>query len=110
MARIRKARSDRNHAIYVITCVTTGEQYVGLTVVSGNIRKALKVRIQKHIRRALTENRNWTLCRAIREHGVENFTYGVLDIVRGKQAAHDLEQHVVKTHQPALNTFYLQAV
>ena len=107
MARIRKARSDRNHAIYVITCVTTGEQYVGLTVVSGNIRKALKVRIQKHIRRALTENRNWTLCRAIRDRGVENFTYGLLDVVRGKQAAHDIEQAIVKQYQPALNTFYL---
>lgn len=108
MARIRKARSDRNHAIYVITCVTTGEQYIGLTVVSGGVRKALKVRIQKHVRRALTENRDWTLCRAIREHGPANFTYGLIDVVRGKQAAHDLEQALVKAHQPVLNTFYIQ--
>jgi len=108
MARIRKARSDRNHAIYVITCVTTGEQYIGLTVVSGGVKKALKVRIQKHVRRAVTENRDWTLCRAIREQGVENFTYGLIDVVRGKQAAHDLEQALVKAHQPVLNTFYIQ--
>lgn len=110
MARNRKARSDRNHAIYVITCVVTGEQYVGLTVVAGGVRNALKVRIQKHVRRALTENRDWTLCRAIREHGPESFTYGVLDIVRGKQAAHDLEQEIVKANKPALNTFYIESV
>ena len=104
MAKIRKARNDRNHAIYVLTCITTGEQYVGITVAAGNVRKALKVRVQKHVRRALTEDRNWTLCNAIREHGVENFNYGLLEIVRGKLAAHRREMEIVRAHNPALNT------
>ncbi len=103
MARTRKARSDRNHASYVITCVTTGEQYVGITVATGGVAKALRVRIQKHVRRALTENKNWTLCKAIREQGPENFTYGLLEVVRGKLAAHRREMEIVREHAPALN-------
>ena len=104
MARARKARNDRNHAIYVISCLVTGEQYVGLTVASGNVKQRLRVRMQKHIRRALTEGHEWGLCCAIREHGVENFTYGLLMTVRGKLAAHRHELEVIRVHQPALNT------
>lgn len=100
----RKARSDRNHAIYVITNVVTAEQYIGVTVCSGNLRKALKVRIQKHVRRALTENKDWALCKSIREHGVEAFTYGVVETVRGKAAAHARERELTKVYNPVLNT------
>jgi hypothetical protein len=100
----RKTRSDRNHAIYVITNTVTQEQYIGVTVCSGNVRKALKVRIQKHIRRAVTENKAWALCRSIREHGVESFTYGLVETVRGKAAAHVRERELTREYQPALNT------
>lgn len=101
----RKSRSDRKHAIYVITNVVTGDQYVGITVASGNMRKCLKVRMQKHVRRALTENKDWALCRSIREHGPEAFDYGVLEVVRGRKAAHQRERELIRAHQPALNTF-----
>lgn len=104
MAATRKARKDRNHAVYVITCVSTGEQYVGITVCSGNIKMRLKVRIQKHVRRALTEGHNWALCVAIRERGVDNFTYGLVETVRGKLAAHRREMEIIRSHNPALNT------
>jgi len=100
----RKTRSDRNHAIYVITNVVTAEQYIGVTVCSGNLRKALKVRMQKHIRRALTENKDWALCNSIREHGVDAFTYGLVETVRGKQAAHARERELTRVYAPVLNT------
>lgn len=105
MARARKARNDRNHIIYVLSNVATGEQYIGLTVKVGSAKNAIKVRVQKHIRRALTEDRSWTLCQAIRAHGVENFTYGLLEVVRGKLAAHRRELELIRTHNPSLNTF-----
>lgn len=103
MARTRKARSDRNHIVYVITNTVTGAQYVGITVAAGSVAKALKVRIQKHVRRALTENKNWTLCNAIRAYGPEAFTYGLLEVVRGKLNAHRREQEIIRAHAPALN-------
>lgn len=100
----RKVRSDRNHAIYVITNVVTNDQYIGVTVCSGSLRKALKVRIQKHVRRALTENKDWALCRNIREFGVDAFTYGLVETVRGKAQAHARERELTRAYNPALNT------
>lgn len=100
----RKARSDKNHAIYVITNIVTGEQYVGLTVASGNVKNRLKVRMQKHAERARNENKPWTLCESLRTYGPESFTYGLLEIVRGKTAAHSRELELIRQHNPALNT------
>ena len=100
----RKTRSDRNHAIYVITNTVTAEQYIGVTVCSGNVKKAVKVRIQKHVRRALTENKDWALCQSIREHGSESFTYGIVEFVRGRKPAHARERELIAQYAPALNT------
>lgn len=100
----RKARTDRNHAIYCIINTVTNEQYIGVTVCSGSIKKALRVRIQKHIRRALTENKDWALCRSIRDYGTENFVYGLVEKVRGKAEAHQRERELTRALQPELNT------
>jgi len=100
----RKARSDRNHAIYVITNVVTNEYYIGVTVCSGNVKRALKVRIQKHVRRALTENKDWALCENIRAYGVEAFTYGLVETIRGKADAHARERELTRQFNPTLNT------
>lgn len=100
----RKRRQDTKHAVYVITNVLTNEQYVGITVCGQQVRKALKVRIQKHVRRALTENKTWALCQSIREHGVEAFTYGVVEFVRGRKPAHARERELIREFSPALNS------
>jgi hypothetical protein len=78
---------------------------VGITVASGNVRAALRVRMQKHLRRALTESKDWALCRSLREHGAEVHVYGVLEIVRGRLAAHARERELIRVHNPILNTF-----
>ena len=104
MARSRKRRSDTKHAVYCITNTATGEQYVGITVCGGAVCRALKVRVQKHIRRALTEDKNWALCNSIRRFGAENFEYGLLEVVRGRLAAHARERELIREFQPALNT------
>ena len=105
MARARKARNDRNHVIYAITNTVTQEQYIGLTVAQGGLRKALKVRMQKHAQRARVENKNWGLCENLRKYGPESFVYGALCIVRGKKAAHAVELEMIRKHVPTLNTF-----
>lgn len=101
----RKKRSDRNHAIYCITNTVTNEQYIGLTAISTTVKRSLFVRIRKHIQRAKTESKNWGLCESIRQHGTSSFNYGVVEIVRGKKAAHERETLLIKTFNPALNTF-----
>lgn len=94
-----------NHAIYVITNVLTGEQYVGITAIRPNLQMALRVRIQKHVQRATVEDKDWGLCKSIREYGPEAFTFGLLEVVRGKKAAHVRELEIVRQYHPSLNTF-----
>lgn len=103
----RKRRSDRNQVIYFIRDVVTLEYYIGLTALSfkGNVRKTLNRRMQKHMQRALSENKDWGLSRALRNRGAERFVFGVIEVVRGKKAAHARETELINTLQPALNTF-----
>lgn len=100
----RKRRQDTKHVVYVITNTVTNEQYVGITVCGQQVRKALKVRMQKHVRRAVTENKDWALCCSIREHGAESFTYGIVEFVRGRKPAHTRERELIREYAPALNT------
>lgn len=103
----RKRRTDRNQVIYIIRDVVTLEYYIGLTALSfnGNVFRTLRRRMQKHMQRAMTENKNWGLSRALRERGAERFEFGVIEIVRGKRPAHARETELINTLQPALNTF-----
>jgi hypothetical protein len=103
----RKRRSDRNHVIYYVQNVVTHEFYIGLTALcyNGNVRKTLTRRMQKHLQRALTEDKNWSLSLALRTDGPVAFVFGPLEVVRGKAAAHALETQLIKEHNPALNTF-----
>jgi GIY-YIG catalytic domain len=104
---VRKRRTDRNQVIYYIQDVETLEYYVGLTALSfrGNVFRTLRRRMQKHMQRALAENKNWGLSRALRERGAERFVFGVIEVVRGKRPAHARETELINTMQPALNTF-----
>jgi hypothetical protein len=102
--KTRKRRQDTRHAVYCITNTATGEQYIGITVCGGQVRQALKVRIQKHVRRALTEGKDWGLCHSIRNYGVENHVYGLLEIVRGRKPAHARERELIAQYTPVLNT------
>lgn len=100
----RRRRQDTKHAVYCITNTVTGQQYIGITVCGSQVRRALKIRIQKHIRRALTENKSWALCRSIRDHGPEAHTYGLIEIVRGRKPAHARERELIRQYSPELNT------
>jgi hypothetical protein len=104
---VRKRRTDRNQVIYFIQDTVTLEYYIGLTALSfkGNVFRTLRRRMQKHMQRAMTENKNWGLSRALRERGAENFVFGVVEVVRGKRPAHERETLLINTLQPALNTF-----
>jgi hypothetical protein len=100
----RKRRQDTKHVVYVITNVATKQQYIGITVCGQQVKRALKIRIQKHVRRALTENKSWALCNSIREHGAENHTYGIVEFVRGRKPAHARERELIREFNPKLNT------
>lgn len=97
-----KKRCDRNHVIYR---VLIGDQsYIGLTVANSRAyNKAVKLRVQKHISRAITEDKEWAMCDAIRNADVVE--YEVLEVVRGRKPAHQRERELITEYQPSLNTF-----
>lgn len=100
----RKRRADRNHVIYQLTCIVTGEIYIGITVQSGNAVGSIRGRFNRHLSRASTEDKNWNLCNALRQYGREGFVTGLIDIVRGKKEAHLMERALIAFMQPTLNT------
>jgi ABC-type uncharacterized transport system ATPase component len=100
----RKRRSDRNHAIYELYCEVTGESYIGLTVVNGTALASVRGRFNRHLSRANTESKEWNLCEALRKYGREGFTPYLLEVVRGKTAAHARERELTAEMQPTLNT------
>jgi hypothetical protein len=106
MLKKRKRRSDTTHLIYVITNMVTSDQYIGITVKNpGGVKKTLHRRIQKHIQRAMAENKVWSLSESIRTYGCKAFTYGLVDTIRGRLPAHRRERELIGQYQPALNTF-----
>lgn len=100
----RKRRTDRNHAIYELYCEVTGESYIGITVVDGSALSSVRGRFNRHLSRANTESKNWNLCEALRTYGREGFTPYLLEVVRGKTAAHARERELTAQLKPALNT------
>jgi len=107
MKKQRKLRNDRRHMIYVITNMVTGDQYIGLTGIgkAGSVVKSLKRRMQKHMQRARTEGKSWGLCEDLRTYGSTTFTYGLVEVVRGKELAHERELELIREFNPTLNTF-----
>lgn len=100
----RKRRQDTKHAVYMLVNTNTNEAYIGITVCGNNVKRALKVRFQKHVRRAVTEHKTWALCRSIRAHGAEAFAVLLVDVVRGRKPAHAYEREIINGSAPALNT------
>ena len=99
----RKRRNDRNHVIYLLTG-PNGQRYVGVTFARGRAwKRSAKIRWEAHVRNALDYDRQNLLSVAIRDQGAENFTREVLEIVRGKQNAHNRERALLQLIQPELN-------
>ena len=103
---MRKKRNDRNYVLYQIVAEDTGDNYIGLTVATGRaFLRSVKVRVQKHMSRAKREDKNWALCEFIRENPDAALTYEVLDVVRGRKRAYEIERQYIEELQPTLNTF-----
>lgn len=103
---MRKKRNDRNHVLYRVVCTDTGDEYIGLTVAVGRaFVRSVKVRWQKHISRAIKENKEWNFCKFLRDNIDAKYTYEVIEVVRGRKEAHQRERQLIKEYSPTLNTF-----
>jgi hypothetical protein len=103
---MRKKRNDRNYILYRIEAPDTGDAYIGLTVAVGRaFLRSVKVRVQKHLSRARTEDKDWNLCSFLRENENVSITYEVLEVVRGRKPAYQRERELITQFSPTLNTF-----
>jgi hypothetical protein len=99
----RKTRTDRNHIVYSLAVGKL--EYIGVTYVQERSpTKSLRRRFRKHVVRAMTEGRDWALCKAIRKFGPDAFEIEVIETIRGKAAAHIRERELIRTLRPKLNT------
>ena len=100
----RKKRSDRNHIIYEL--IVGGLNYIGVTAkTESTVLKSVRSRAAKHYYRATKENKDWTLCVALRTlSSKDDIEIRVHEIVRGKAAAHKREVEIRRLLKPALNT------
>lgn len=101
----RKRRSDRRHLLYVLTNRVTEEKYIGIAAcIDRSGKETLAARWCRHVGRALRQNKTWKLSESIRIHGPDAFDKSILQIVRGKQIAFDIETQLRKSGQFKLNT------
>ena len=100
---LRRKRCDRNYILYELIG-PDGSNYIGLTVALGQAyNKSVKIRTQKHISRAIKENKNWSLCNYLRV--VDYIEYRVLEVIRGRGAAYNRERELIAKINPILNDF-----
>ena len=100
----RRGLNNTNHIIYYLKNKVNGDIYIGVTLAGKDPEHSLKVRVQKHIRRAETEKRQWALCKAIRKYGKDNFESNILEKVKGKLNAHRREHEIIAKLKPTLNS------
>ena len=100
----RKKRADRNHIIYEL--VVNGENYIGVTAkTESTVNKSVLSRAAKHFYRAKKENKDWSLCVALRALSDKSeIEIRVHVIVRGKAEAHRREVEIRRMIKPVLNT------
>ena len=100
----RKRRVDRNHIIYELR--VNGGNYIGVTAkTDSTVLKSVRARAAKHYYRAKKENKNWSLCIALRElSSKDEIEILVHEIVRGKAEAHKREVQLRRQINPTLNT------
>ena len=55
--------------------------------------------------RARCEDKNWNFCNALRVLDECDWTYEVLEVVRGRKPAHQRERELIAELSPTLNTF-----
>ena len=101
---LRKKRTDRNHIIYEL--VVRGENYIGVTAkTESTVNKSVLAHAAKHFYRARKENKDWSLCVALRAlNDKSEIEVYVHEIVRGKAAAHRREVELRRQIKPVLNT------
>lgn len=104
--RRRRTRSDRRHVVYRVTHPATGGSYIGITaVIDRSPDRSVRKRWTQHLWHARVGGREGPLADLIRASAPDAaWTVQVVDVVKGKAAAHALEMQLIRDEAPRLNT------
>ena len=86
--------------------MVNGLNYIGVTAkTESTVNKSVLSRAAKHFYRAKRENKDWSLCVALRAlNDKSEIEVYVHEIIRGKGAAHKREVEIRRLLKPMLNT------
>jgi len=89
-----------------MSCVCLQGNYIGVTAkTESTVAKSVRSRAAKHFYRAKTEDKQWSLCVALRElASKDEIEIVVHEVIRGKAAAHRREVELRRSIKPNLNT------
>lgn len=105
----KKTRKDSKHLIYEIENTANGKSYIGVTSLSQfyntkSVRYAAIRRFQKHYSRAHKEQLDWTLYKDMRRYDKDVYNVWILDVVKGKELAHQIETEYLRAGIYKLNS------
>ena len=105
----KKTRKDSKHLIYEIENTINGKTYIGVTSLSQfyhtkSVRYAAIRRFQKHYSRAHKELLDWALYKDMRKHDRDVYNVWIIDVVKGKERAHQIETGLLQTQEYKLNS------
>jgi hypothetical protein len=105
----KKTRKDSKHLIYEIVNTISGRSYIGITSLSQfyhtkSKRYAALRRFQKHYSKAMRTKLDWELYRDMREYGKDVYDVFIVDVVKGKALAHQIETELLKEFEYELNS------
>lgn len=78
--------------LYKLTCIITGKAYIGAT------KTPIQGRIGRHLNAALREGRSYDICKAIRKHGIKNFTLLILAQPTSYKSLMEMEAQAIIEH------------
>ena len=105
----KKTRKDSKHLIYEIENSLTGQSYIGVTSLSQfyhtkSVRYAANRRFQKHYSKAKSGECKWKLHKDMRKYGGDVYNVWILDVVKGKELAHQIETEFLQQKRYELNS------
>ena len=103
--RKSRPRADRRHVVYRRVYPPTGVSYIGITaVIDRSPDRSVRKRWTQHLWHARVGGREGPLADLIRVCGDDPWLVQVVEVVKGKAVAHDLEMRLIRDESPSLNT------
>lgn len=91
--------------VYRLTHPGTGGTYIGITAQMGrSADRSVRKRWTQHLWHARVARREGPLADLIRSRGDDPWLVQVVEVVKGKAAAHAMELQLIRDEAPTLNT------